>query len=414
MERIEHIKNLLQTPNIKFVVSIKEDIERFIEHFKWQIAVCVDEVIEKKDEVQKWISPKTASITTQVKTIEPVETIETASVVINFVNHMILDAWHRRASDIHLQTCPSKNITQIRFRVDGNCHNYMEIPKDFSKEVISHIKILANLDIAEKRLPQDGKIFFKHKGEPVGEMRIATIPVVGGYEDVAIRLLRKDIPYKLDEIGMTEENLNRFKKVIAQPQGLILCVGPTGCGKTTTLHGVLDFLNRPEVNIWTAEDPIELTFPGLRQIEVSDKIGRSYKRMMRAFLRAGPDIIFVGGIRDKESVNMALEAALTGHLVLSTIHTNSAPETITRLLQMEVDPFNFADSLSAVLSQRLVRMLCRDCKEPYHPNKDEFEVLVRHYGEEYFYKDIGITYSPALTLYRKKRLCRVHEDWLSS
>lgn len=395
LTRVDIIKNLLQTPNIELVVSTKEDIESFIDHFWGQgEATSIEELVESVEE---------EGTTDEVeKVTEEEEVVESDNRVIRFVNQMILDAYQKNASDIHIEPSPTTKMTQIRFRIDGVCHPYIQIPNTFTRGVVSRIKIMANLDIAEKRLPQDGKIKFKQKGKTLLELRVATVPTVGGHEDVVLRLLHTGTPLKLDELGMSEENLKQFTQIITQPYGLVLVVGPTGSGKTTTLHSALSYINTPERKIWTAEDPVEITQPGLRQVEIHPKIGLTFARVMRAFLRADPDVIMIGEMRDEETATTGIEASLTGHLVFSTLHTNSAPETITRLLEMGLDPHNFADSLLGVLAQRLVRTLCKHCKEPYHPSKEEFEELVEEYGEEHFSR-LGIKYNtPDLTLYRAK------------
>ncbi|MCD6320433.1 MAG: Flp pilus assembly complex ATPase component TadA, partial [Candidatus Desulfofervidaceae bacterium] len=391
LTRVDIIKNLLQTSNIKLVVSIKEDIESFIDYFWGQEKVNFIEELVKDAEDTEEVSEEIAEE----------EVAESDNRVIRFVNQMILDAWRKKASDIHIEPSPTTKITQIRFRIDGVCQPYIQIPNTFTRGVVSRIKIMANLDIAERRLPQDGKIKFKQKGKVLLELRVATLPTVGGHEDVVLRLLHTGTPLKLNEIGMSEENLKKFKQIITQPYGLVLVVGPTGSGKTTTLHSALSYINTPDRKIWTAEDPVEITQPGLRQVEVHPKIGLTFARVMRAFLRADPDVIMIGEMRDEETATTGIEASLTGHLVFSTLHTNSAPETITRLLEMGLDPHNFADSLLGVLAQRLIRTLCKKCKEPYHPSEEEFKELVAEYGEEYFSR-LGIKYTSDLTLYRAK------------
>jgi len=391
LTRVDIIKNLLQTSNIELVVSTREDIENFIDYFWGQEkATSIEELIEDVEDVE---------ITEEIT--EEEEVAESDNRVIRFVNQMILDAWRKKASDIHIEPSPTSKITQVRFRIDGICQPYIQIPNTFTRGVVSRIKIMANLDIAEKRLPQDGKIKFKQKGKVLLELRVATLPTVGGHEDVVLRLLHTGTPLKLNEIGMSEGNLKKFTQIITQPYGLVLVVGPTGSGKTTTLHSALSYINTPDRKIWTAEDPVEITQPGLRQVEVHPKIGLTFARIMRAFLRADPDVIMIGEMRDEETATTGIEASLTGHLVFSTLHTNSAPETITRLLEMGLDPHNFADSLLGVLAQRLIRTLCKNCKEPYHPSKEEFEELVEEYGKEYFSR-LGIKYTSDLTLYRAK------------
>lgn len=392
LSRVDIIKNLLQTPNIELVVSTKEDIESFVDYFWGQ---------QRGSSIQDLVADVEEEGITEEELVSETEEIdETDSRVVQFVNQMILDAWRKKASDIHIEPSPSNKITQVRFRIDGVCQPYIQIPNSFTKAVISRIKIMSKLDIAEKRLPQDGKIKFRQKGKTLLELRVATIPTVGGNEDAVLRLLHTGIPLKLNEIGMSEENLKKFKEIVSQPYGLVLVVGPTGSGKTTTLHSALYYINTPDRKIWTAEDPVEITQPGLRQVEVHPKIGLTFARLMRSFLRADPDVIMIGEMRDEETALTGIEASLTGHLVFSTLHTNSAPETITRLLEMKLDPHNFSDSLLGILAQRLVRTLCR-CKEAYHPSKEEFEEIVEEYGKAYFDRT-GIKYNKNLTLYRAK------------
>jgi type II secretory ATPase GspE/PulE/Tfp pilus assembly ATPase PilB-like protein len=289
--------------------------------------------------------------------------------------------------------------TTIRFRTDGVCHEYIQVPNAMAPAIVSRLKIMADLDIAERRLPQDGKIKIKRKGIPEFELRMSTMPTAGRFEDVVLRILTSSGALKLDEIGLSDRNLEILKRVIVRPYGLILCVGPTGSGKTTTLHSALAHVNRPDVKIWTAEDPVEITQAGLRQVQVKPKIGLDFAKIMRGFLRLDPDIIMIGEMRDRETAATAIEASLTGHLVLSTLHTNNAPETLTRLLDMGMNPLNIADSFLAVLAQRLVRKLCPDCIEPYHPNQEEFDYIVKDYGEKPFL-ELGVDYTPSFELKR--------------
>ena len=219
------------------------------------------------------------------------------------------------------------------------------------------------------------------------------MPTAGRFEDVVLRILANSASFKIDEIGLNDRNLEVMKKIIARPYGLILCVGPTGSGKTTTLHAFLGHVNQPGVKIWTAEDPVEITQAGLRQVQVSPKIGLDFARIMRGFLRLDPDIIMIGEMRDRETAATAIEASLTGHLVLSTLHTNNAPETLTRLLDMGMNPLNIADSFLGVLAQRLVRRLCDNCQESYHPSKEEFADIQSDYGKNALAKS-GYTYGP--------------------
>jgi type II secretory ATPase GspE/PulE/Tfp pilus assembly ATPase PilB-like protein len=275
---------------------------------------------------------------------------------------------------------------------------HLEIPLTYSNPVVSRIKIMASLDIAERRLPQDGKIKFTYKNKPV-ELRVATLPTVAG-EDVVLRILASSEAMPLEALYLSEQDYKNLKELISRPYGIILAVGPTGSGKTTTLHAALAYINTSDKKIWTAEDPVEITQEGLRQVEVKPKIEFDFARAMRSFLRANPDVIMVGEMRDCETAHIGIEASLTGHLVLSTLHTNSAPETITRLIDMGIDPLNFADSILGILAQRLVRTLCKKCKEPYHPEREEFESLSKSYGEQF--PQLGIAYDDKLALYKPK------------
>ncbi|MDY0745599.1 ATPase, T2SS/T4P/T4SS family [Paucibacter sp. R3-3] len=283
--------------------------------------------------------------------------------LVRLINSMIIEAYQQGVSDIHIETHPGREKLKIRFRRDGVLQPYLELPHTYRNAMIARIKIMCDLDISERRKPQDGKInFAKYSAQHKLELRVATIPTNNGLEDVVMRLLSSAKPIPLERLGLTESNLSQLRQAIERPYGMVLCVGPTGSGKTTTLHSALAEINKPERKIWTAEDPVEITQMGLRQVQVNARIDWTFAKALRAFLRADPDVIMVGEIRDKETAEIAVEASLTGHLVMSTLHTNSAPETVTRLLDMGMDPFNFADSLLAVLAQRLVRKLCGACK----------------------------------------------------
>ncbi|PYM03979.1 MAG: hypothetical protein DMD82_15705 [Candidatus Rokuibacteriota bacterium] len=289
----------------------------------------------------------------------------------------------------------------IRYRVDGSCIEYQKVPPNFRRAIIARVKIMANLDIAEHRRPQDGKIKVKLPDNKEIELRVAIIPTAGGNEDVVMRILAASEPIPLDKLAMTERNFREFRNIVTKPYGMILCVGPTGSGKTTTLHSAMGYINKPDRKIWTAEDPVEITQYGLRQVQVQPKIGFTFAAAMRAFLRADPDVIMIGEMRDEETAHTGIEASLTGHLVLSTLHTNSAAETVVRLLDMGLDPFNFADALLGILAQRLVKRLCLTCRVPYHPEIDEFVELVIGYGELEFEK-LDVHYDEEFILYRAK------------
>lgn len=309
---------------------------------------------------------------------------EKDSVIVKLVNKIIYDAYMNKASDIHIEPYPGKKDVIVRTRVDGQCSIYQRIPYKYKFALPSRIKIMGDLDIAERRKPQDGKIEFKKFGPLDIELRVATMPTVGGLEDVVIRVLASGDPISFDDLGLTERNHRVFTESLARPHGLILVVGPTGSGKTTTLHSGLAQINHTNRKIWTAEDPVEITQAGLRQVQVNPRIGFTFAAALRSFLRLDPDVIMVGEMRDEETASTAVEASLTGHLVFSTLHTNSAPETVTRLLEMGLDPYSFSDSLVCILAQRLARRLCKDCKESFHPSAAEYEELVDEYGRNAF------------------------------
>lgn len=316
---------------------------------------------------------------TNVKAIEEEPIAESDNTLVQLVNKMIMDAVADKASDIHIETYPEKKNTVVRFRKDGSLVNYLEIPANFRNALISRIKIMCQLDISERRKPQDGKLDFKQFGPKKVELRVATIPTSNGLEDIVMRVLADSKPLPMKELGLKKEDLTAMQNMASKPHGLILVCGPTGSGKTTTLHSLLGHINTPERKIWTAEDPIEISQKGLRQVQVNAKIGWSFADAMRSFLRADPDVIMVGEMRDEETTKIGIEASLTGHLVLSTLHTNSAPESIIRMLDLGMDPFNFADALLGILAQRLAKSLCIKCKEAYVPTKTELQMLADEY-----------------------------------
>ena len=302
--------------------------------------------------------------------------------LVKLVNKIIIEAYNQGASDIHIEPYPGKGKTEIRLRKDGTLVPYIEVPGSYRNAMVARIKIMCDLDISEKRKPQDGKIKFKRFGPLDIELRVATIPSQGGVEDIVMRILAAGEPIPLERLGLSPSNLPKLKETVSKPYGLFFCCGPTGSGKTTTLHSILGFLNTPDTKIWTAEDPVEITQKGLRQVQVNKKAGLDFATVMRSFLRADPDIIMVGEMRDKETTGTGIEASLTGHLVFATLHTNSAPESIIRLLDMGMDPFNFSDALLGILAQRLAKRLCGKCKQTYLPGADEMKHILQEYCSE--------------------------------
>jgi len=302
--------------------------------------------------------------------------------LVRLVNKIIVDAYHQGASDIHIEPFPGKGKTEVRFRKDGTLTHYISVPASYRNALAARLKIMCDLDISERRKPQDGKIKFKKFGPLDIELRVATVPSQGGVEDIVMRILAAGEPIPLDKLGLSARNLKNVKETIAKPYGLFFVCGPTGSGKTTTLHSILGYINTPETKIWTAEDPVEITQKGLRQVQMNPKAGVTFATAMRAFLRADPDIIMVGEMRDKETTAIGIEASLTGHLVFATLHTNSAPESIIRLLDMGMDPFNFSDALLGVLAQRLAKRLCAKCKKSHVATQDEMKALLEEYSIE--------------------------------
>ncbi|MEQ8409808.1 MAG: GspE/PulE family protein [Gammaproteobacteria bacterium] len=314
------------------------------------------------------------------------EALAETSTIIQLVNRIITESDRLGASDIHIEPGKDNAPGGVRIRVDGICRELLKIPKEHCAALIARIKVISRLNIAEKRLPQDGKCKLKVRGKKL-ELRVATVPTVQG-ESAVLRILAAGSAMPLDKLNMHPLNHQKVVDLSAHPHGLFLVVGPTGSGKTTTLHAVLGYINKPERKIWTAEDPVEITQPGLQQVQMLPKIDFTFATAMRAFLRADPDVILIGEMRDHETASIGVEASLTGHLVLSTLHTNSAPETITRLLDLGLDPVNFSDALLGVLAQRLMRTLCPKCKEPYKPEQKELDHLADNYGREMFEQDM--------------------------
>jgi len=395
-QRIGELRALFPGKKFKFCIALKQDILEIINFFFQDEKQLAD--IEKILSIMREESNE----------IEEAENaiLEEDSAVVKLVNKIILDAYAKGASDIHIEPFPGKENTRVRIRIDGDCSIYQTIPFNYRSAVVSRIKIMADLDIAERRKPQDGKINFNKFGAKNIELRVATLPTQGGMEDVVMRILDGKEPLPLDQIGFSKSNYKNFVAAISNPYGIIFVCGPTGSGKTTTLHSALRYLNKTKTKIWTAEDPIEITQKGLRQVQVKPKIGLNFVAAMRSFLRADPDVIMVGEMRDKETTSIGIQASLTGHLVLSTLHTNSAPESISRLLDMGMDPFNFSDAILCILAQRLARTLCKNCRQSYHPSLEEYTSLAREYGLNDFNARGNIPFKEELML-KKPVGCKV-------
>jgi type II secretory ATPase GspE/PulE/Tfp pilus assembly ATPase PilB-like protein len=357
---------------IRYAVGLRRDIEQFLNLARGQgtsgsIGTILGELVNEIH-LEPVIDPVSGGID------------ENDSAIVRLANQVIVEADRLGASDIHIEPYADRKDMAVRLRIDGICSTFMKIPATYRRAFVSRIKVMANLDIAERRKPQDGKIRYRLAKDREVELRVATLPTSGQDEDVVLRLLTAKQPMSLDAMEFPPATLQAIKAIAEKPHGIILCVGPTGSGKTTTLHAILKHINTDERKIWTAEDPIEITQDGLRQVQVHSKIGLTFATAMRAFLRADPDVIMIGEMRDKETADIAIEASLTGHLVLSTLHTNSAVETVIRLLDLGCDAFNFADAMLGVLAQRLCKRICTQCKEAYHPCRQEYEELMQGHG----------------------------------
>lgn len=385
-EKIIEIQNILQSKNYILRIGLEEDIMKFLSD-KHKIRS-----IEKARATEEAIANKSQSIAFSLDGLKSVDS--TAN--IQMTDNIIKEAHRLGASDIHIEPGEDDTLGTIRVRVDGICRQLTTIPNTNYDNIIARIKVMSKLDISERRKPQDGKFKVMVRGSDL-ELRIATVPTVNG-ESIVMRLLASGEALPLRKLNLSDNNLEKIYEACKHHHGLFLVVGPTGSGKTTTLHAILKHLNTPDKKIWTAEDPVEITQPGLQQLQINNKIDLTFSNAIRAFMRADPDIILIGEIRDAETANIGIEASLTGHMVLSTLHTNSAPETITRLLNLGIERVNFTDSLIGILAQRLVRTLCKECKSPYQPDEIEIEHLIELYGKDQFEKD-GNTHEQ-MTLYK--------------
>lgn len=380
LQPIDNI-TLLLTGDVTTAVSTEEIISQAINKY-YPLETSKEMMEELKEEEKEEI---------ELGEIEEKDILEMANdaPIVKLVNHIIFQAVKEDASDIHIE--PFEKELKVRYRIDGNLYQRILPPKRFQGAIVSRIKIMAHLNIAEKRLPQDGRIQIK-VGDKAIDIRVSIIPCNFG-ERVVMRLLDKTKGIvTLESLNFSDRDFKIVSTMIKKPNGIILISGPTGSGKTTTLYAILNKLNRPDVNIITVEDPVEYTINGVNQIQVKESIGLTFANILRSILRQDPDIILIGEIRDKETAQIATQAALTGHLVLSTVHTNSAPATITRLIDMGVEPFLIASSLICIMSQRLVRRLCDSCKQTYTPDPEMVKRLgltTKEASEITFYKAVG-------------------------
>ncbi|MCX7973381.1 MAG: type IV-A pilus assembly ATPase PilB [Candidatus Aminicenantes bacterium] len=353
--------------SIQPVIATETGVMNAINKYYGSVAaVRVKQAIEDI-ELAETASVKVIEEPTESYTIEELVKSTEEAPIITLVNSIFIDAIKKGASDIHFE--PYEQSFRVRFRLDGTLYEMMNLPLKFKAPVISRVKILSNLDIAEKRLPQDGRIKVKVKLESGNskevDMRVSTVPTLFGEKVVARILDKQMLKLDLTQLGFEEQSLNIFLEAIHRPWGIILVTGPTGSGKTTTLYSAISTLNNESRNIMTAEDPVEFYLQGINQVQIKEEIGLDFARCLRSFLRQDPDVMLVGEMRDFETVDIAIKAALTGHLVFSTVHTNDAASTITRLINMNVEPFLIADSLILIVAQRLVRKLCQKCKVPH-------------------------------------------------
>jgi type II secretory ATPase GspE/PulE/Tfp pilus assembly ATPase PilB-like protein len=367
LKEISFVTRLAVDPVMASGDEIRSAIERI--YGSEAISTDISELVSQLD------AQRDISLELETKSV----VTESDHVLVRLVNKIIIDAYVAGASDVHIESMKDNRPSRIRFRKDGVMSDYSSLPANYRNAIVSRIKIMSRLDISERRHSQDGKINFEQFGPAKIELRVVTIPTTDGVEDVVMRILAPPKAVSLGAIGLSEHVLEKLQKVAVRPHGLLFVCGPTGSGKTTTLHALLSYINTPERKIWTVEDPVEITQDGLRQVQVQSKADWNFPKILRSFLRADPDVIMVGETRDQETAQIVIEASLTGHMVMSTMHTNSAVESVVRLLDFGLDPYNFADALIGVVGQRLARRLCQACRRPMAASEEELDMLAHEY-----------------------------------
>jgi type IV pilus assembly protein PilB len=386
LDDVGFMTNLQVLPVVASQGAIRKAIERNYDAQALAITEVITELEGEVGDVE--VVEDDESTRGKIDVFELKESADEAPVV-KLVNMLLVDAIRRGASDIHLE--PYEKVFRVRFRIDGVLHEIMTPPKRLEPALVSRVKIMASLDIAERRLPQDGRIKLRYNAREI-DFRVSTLPTIFG-EKTVMRLLDKEsLQLDLAKLGFDPWSLEHFDKAIHSPYGMILITGPTGSGKTTTLYSAIHTVNSPDVNIMTAEDPVEYNLKGVNQVQINDEIGRSFAAALRSFLRQDPDVILVGETRDLETAQIGVRAALTGHLVLTTLHTNDCPSSVARLLDMGIPPFLVSSSLLLILAQRLGRKVCLDCKEPYQASEDSlvpYGHIPQGLGKCTFYKGKG-------------------------
>lgn len=405
INRMDSVSTLMRSSRYSILLSSQEDIFRYIDQWEHGVAYPTNatrqanpaQSLPTRPAVRPGVAPANARPSTAPAGVKPVEShdsfidgdfSDSDGVIVKLANQIIEEAYLKGISDIHIEPYRDKE-TLVRFRKDGSCYTAKTLPYSQGAPLLSRFKIMANIDISQRRIPQDGKIKTTVQGKIV-ELRVATMPTVNDQEDAVLRILASAEPWPLEKLDLMKYTMNQFKTALDKPYGMILVVGPTGSGKTTTLHAGLGHLNHPQKKIWTAEDPVEITQYGLRQVQINNKAGLTFAAAMRSFLRANPDVIMVGEMRDLETASIAIEASLTGHLVLSTLHTNSAPETVNRLLDMGLEPIYFAEALIGIMAQRLVKSFCPACRTEYNPTMEERRQLIEEFGPEMWNERIKV------------------------